>query len=219
MEKREKLIIFDLDGTLINSVKDLAAAVNYALQKRGYPTHEEEKFYHFVGDGVKKLIERALPGEYSSNEEKISEVKKDFDEYYGSHYFVYTKIYDNIPDVLLKLKARGYKLCVLSNKPHEFCTTIVTEFFPGVFDLILGGSDKFPKKPAPAAVYYIIEKFKADKADCAIIGDSDVDIITGKNSGIKTVGAAWGFRGEKELKAAGADYIVPSAEDITDILL
>lgn len=214
----KKLVIFDLDGTLIDSVADLANATNFALEKNGYPKQPVEKFYIFVGDGVQKLIERALPMELENKEEIAAKLRVDFNEYYNIHYADCTTIYDGINDVLSTLKDKGYIMSVLSNKPHNFCCTIVEEFFGDIFDYALGNSDLYNKKPSPEGIELIREKFDIDKSNCTIIGDSDIDIITGKNAEISTIGVSWGFRGEAELKSVNADAIAYTPKDIISIL-
>ena len=213
-----KMIVFDLDGTLIDSVEDLAAATNYALDKRGFKTHEVQKYYHFVGDGVINLVKRALPESRSQDEELVSEIKSGFDEYYSKNYAVHTKEYNGITEAVKEIEQMGYILCVVSNKPDVFAKTIVGEFFKGIFKEVVGNTDKFNKKPAPDTVLYLMDKYSVDSKHCTIIGDSDVDIITAKNAGVRSVGAAWGFRGEAELISAGADFIAHSPNELPDIV-
>lgn len=211
-----KLLIFDLDGTLVNSVADLADATNYALNKYGYPIHDEEKYNYFVGNGVLKLIERALP-ENERTEEQIKILREDFSEYYNVHYKDKTRPYNGIPEVLHKLRKKGLQLAVASNKPDEFTKIIVNHFFPDTFSCVQGGLDGVPKKPDPQIVLSIMEKFSVSPDECLFIGDTNVDILTGKNSGVCTIGCLWGFRDFEELSSAGADYIISDPEEILDI--
>ncbi len=201
------IAIFDLDGTLIDSVEDLARAVNHALQKHGFAPHETGKYYRFVGNGVINLIKRALPKTEAQNDKIVAVVKDDFGKYYGKNYAVCTKKYDGISEAVNKIKSMGLILCVVSNKPDVFTKTIVNEFFDGVFDEIIGNREEFLKKPAPDAVLYLLKKYSVSGRHCTIIGDSDVDIITAKNARVNSIGAAWGFRGKSELENAGADDI------------
>lgn len=211
-----KLLIFDLDGTLVNSIADLAEATNYALKKHGYPVHDEEKYNYFVGDGVLKLIERALPEE-DRTEERILALRKEFSQYYDVHYKDKTRPYDGIPEVLKKLRDSGYQLAVASNKPDEFTKVIVNHFFPETFSCIQGGLDGVPKKPDPQIVFSILEKFSVSPGECLFIGDTNVDILTGKNAGLHTIGCLWGFRDYEELSLAGADNIISDPKEILDI--
>ncbi len=146
-------VIFDLDGTLVNSVYDLAAAVNFALKKFGLPEHPTESYYKFVGNGVPKLIERAAP----DFEDKAA-LKEVFDEYYAVHCMDLTKPYDGIYETLERLKGNGVKICVASNKPDNFSRVIVEHFFPDTFDVIMGSIGDVPKKPAPDIVFNIEKK-------------------------------------------------------------
>lgn len=213
-----KLIIFDLDGTLVNSLDDLAAAANQALKKHGFPIHENEKYKYFVGNGVPKLIERALP-ENMRTDTVISMVKSDFDAYYSKHYADCTKPYDGINDLLRTLKERGYKLAVASNKPDEFTSVIVTQLFGDIFDFISGKREDTPKKPAPDIIFKIMKASCVNAENTVMIGDSDVDIITAENAGISSIGCLWGFRTADELKKAGADHLASSPSEILNFII
>lgn len=210
-----KLIVFDLDGTLVNSLADLAAATNISLKKFGYPEHELEKFRYFVGDGVPKLLERAVP-ESERSVERLAEMKKCFDAYYNTHFADNTNPYDGIPQLLAGIKKLGYKMAVASNKPDEFTKEIVNTFFEGIFDIIQGKAPDTEKKPAPDIVLKIMKKLNASAEDTVMVGDSNVDIFTAKNAGIKSIGCLWGFRTRQELEEAGADYIAEKPSDILD---
>ena len=203
-----KLAIFDLDGTLVNSIDDLADAVNKALKECGFPTHSVEKYYYFVGDGVKNLIERALPENFKS-EENIIKVQAIFAKNYEKNYINKTHVYDGIIELSQELKKLNVKLAVASNKPDDFTKKIIAELFPkGLFDLVKGNTKGVPHKPNPQIVEDILLKLEIEKSDCIFIGDTNVDIRTGKNAGMKTVGCLWGFRDLEELQKAGADFIV-----------
>ena len=212
-----KLIIFDLDGTLVNSLDDLAAAANHALKKYGYPSHDTEKYRYFVGDGVPKLIERALPEEKRSDD-VILKVKSDFDNYYKEHYSDFTQQYEVIPELIRKLKEEGYMLAVASNKPDEFTQIIVERLFGNIFDLVVGKRPDTEKKPAPDIIFKIIEELSCSAEETVMIGDSNVDIFTAKNAGIRSVGCLWGFRTAEELKSAGADNLVSVPIDILNCI-
>ncbi len=210
-----KLAIFDLDGTLLNSLEDIADASNYALEKMGYPKHELYKFNYFVGNGVMELCRRILPEGEKHNAEKICQY---FAEYYREHSNDKTIVYDGIKETLENLHSRGIKLAVASNKVHEFSVSMVKEYFGDVFDVILGNSPERPKKPEPQIIYEIMKITGFSKEETIFIGDSDVDILTSKNAGIKSIGCVWGYRGREELENSGADFIADSPSDILNII-
>lgn len=212
-----KTIIFDLDGTLVNSLADLAASSNYALRRFGYPEHPIEKFNYFVGNGVPKLIERCLP-ESERSEGKIAAVKAVFDEYYGAHYADKTRPYEGIGSLLERLKAAGVKTAVASNKTDGFVKNIADRFFGGIFDSVKGGRADIPKKPAPDIVFEIMRELEAVPENTYFAGDSNVDMYTAKNAGIKAIGCLWGFRTKEELLEGGADFLAESPLDIYKIL-
>lgn len=210
----KSLVIFDLDGTLINSIYDLADAVNGALSDLGYPVHDVEKYYHFVGNGTMKLCERALPQNRRCSEE-IIRLHSLFAERYEKCCIDKTRPYDGIVPTLQKLRAMGVKCAVASNKTDRFVKFIVKALFgENTFDYIQGKTEKVPAKPDPEILDTIIRYFGFDKSECIMTGDSDVDVITAKRCGIESVGCVWGFRGEEELCTAGADHIAYYPEDI-----
>lgn len=212
-----KAVIFDLDGTLLNSLGDLAAASNYGLKKCGYPTHEVDEYKTFVGDGRYKLIERVLP-EVERVSETIDKVLALFNEYYGEHMIDMTRPYEGIAQLLDELKVQGIKIAVVSNKPHEFTTEIVKKFFGDRFDIIFGQREGYKAKPDPSAVLEVIKEFGLSKEECVYVGDSNVDIKTAKNSGLKSVGVLWGFRSKEELEKEGADYIAVNVDELKNII-
>lgn len=212
-----KLIIFDLDGTLVNSIYDLADAVNNSLAEMGFPIHKTDKFYRFVGDGTLKLAERALPKNERS-EDNINKLHSLFSEKYNKCCLNKTKAYDGINQLITDLKSNGIKCAVASNKPDKFSKHIVHNIFgENTFDLIMGKCDGVPTKPAPDIVYNILSELKINKDETIFAGDSDVDVITAHNSGLKCIGCVWGFRGEEELKNAGADFLADKPTEIINI--
>lgn len=208
-----RLLIFDLDGTLLNTIDDLANASNYALSQFGFEVHEVDKYKTFVGDGVYKLVDRMLPKEHRSEEVKIK-VKEAFDKYYKEHSLDCTKPYEGILELLEYLKARGVKVAVVSNKSHAFVSSLVKRIFGEYIQLAYGQREGIPTKPDPFTVLEVIEKLGYQKEECIYIGDTNVDIYTGKNAGLKTVGVLWGFRTKQELIEAGADYIAKEVQDL-----
>lgn len=213
-----KAVIFDLDGTLLNTLEDLANACNYALEKCGFSTHEIEKYRKFVGDGKYKLIERTIP-EKVKTPEVLNKVLAIYDEYYGQHMMDVTKPYPGIIELLDVLNEKGLKLAVVSNKPNEFAREVVKIFFEDRLQLVFGQRANFPTKPNPVTVFEVFENFKVTPEECIYVGDSNVDIVTAKNAGVKSVGVAWGFRGKEELEAEGADFIVYTAEELGKLIL
>ena len=210
-------IIFDLDGTLLNTIEDLANACNYALTTLGYKTHEVEKYKTFVGNGRYKLVERMLPEDKRSIE-NIEKALELFDSYYEKHMIDMTKPYDGIMEMLDCLINRGINIAVVSNKPHEFTTEVVKNYFGNRFEVVYGHKKNTKEKPDPWAVLEVIDEFKVNKDECLYVGDSEIDINTAKNAGVKSVGVEWGFRGKGELESAGANYIVNKPEQILEIL-
>lgn len=212
-----KLCVFDLDGTLIDSLKDLAISTNYALTKNGFKEQKLEDFRFLVGDGVQVLMERALGNEYS--EEATNLVLADFKQYYGMHYADFTLPCEGVPELLGNLVNEGIMLAVLSNKNDVFAKKIVGEMFPDVnFSIVMGKREEFPRKPDPSSLVHILEELGIGKDEAIFVGDSDVDVFTAHNAGIKAIGVSWGFRDNPELKAAGADYIVENPIEIISII-
>lgn len=208
-----KLCVFDLDGTLVNSLDDLAESTNYALRKNGFKTYEHSKYKYFVGDGIKVLVKRVLGGNATPETEEA--VLADFNLHYNLHYADNTKPYDGCEKMLKKLSEKGINCAVLSNKPDNFVKIIVSKLYPDFkFSWVQGKAEGFPKKPDPTALKFILKSLKTDLEDTLYIGDSNVDIFTGKNAGVKTCGVTWGFRDRDELEAAVADYIIDKPEEI-----
>ena len=213
-----KLAIFDLDGTLINSIEDLADAMNYALNKLGFQIHSLEKYHYFVGDGLKNLIARAIP-ENSRTNENFVKVQNLFSEYYSENYYKKTKIYDNIIELLNIIKSNDIKIAVASNKPDEFTKKIISKLFDkDLFDFVSGNKTDVPHKPNPQIINDLLNKLKISKENAVMIGDTNVDIFTGKNAEIRTIGCLWGFRDRAELEEAGADFIAKNPLDIENAL-
>ncbi len=213
-----KLLIFDLDGTLVDTICDLAESVDYALKQLHLPTHTYEEYKTFVGDGTKILIQRSLPKELCDNNEILNKAHAYFIKYYSKHYADKSKIYDGMLESLTKLKYSGIRLAVLSNKPDAFTNAIIRELFPeGLFDYVLGACDGVPKKPDPTSEIYLIDKLRFRKEDTLHVGDSDIDVVAAHNAGVKCLGCSWGYRSLECLKAAGADGIISSPEELVKL--
>ena len=213
-----KAVIFDLDGTLLDTLEDLANACNYALRSCGYKEHAVKDYVRFVGSGRYILMKRILPEEDKNNEEAIEKVLKLFDEYYGEHMHDTTKPYDGIYELIKKLKIKNIKLAVVSNKPDEFAGETVNRYFGNEFEITYGQRPNHAVKPDPKTVYEVMEYLNVTKEECIYVGDSDVDMKTAQNAGVKSIGVAWGFRGEEELKSAGADYIIRTPQELVNLL-
>ncbi len=210
--------IFDLDGTLVDSVEDLANAVNYGLQQMHLPIHPVEKYYHFVGNGVPKLCQSALPN--NATPEQLEQLLTIFNTYYMTHCLECTRPYNGIVDVLKQMQCSGIGLAVASNKTTDFSKKIVTHLFgENLFSQILGGNESRPKKPSPEIIYEIIEKSGIDSSQVVMIGDSDVDIITAINAGSPAIGCVWGFRCREEIENSGADFLAETPADLLEIIL
>lgn len=208
--------VFDLDGTLADTLHDLADATNYGLKKLGYPIHPYESYRYFVGNGVPVLCERVLPDGYKHDAERLREY---FTEYYNIHYLDKTRLYDGIYDCIRRLADNGVVLAVATNKPQDFARKIIEKLIPEFnFVKVLGGCSERPKKPDPAIIREITDILPADNK-CYMIGDSNVDIMTAQNSGLISIGCDWGFRGADELKKAGADFIAYKPSQIADYIL
>lgn len=209
-------VIFDLDGTLIDSLEDMWDSVNRVLAVNGYPLRELDEIRRFIGNGAKKLIERSLPAGTSAQE--VRRVLDIYREEYQRHLLVKTHPYSGIPELLKSLKKAGMKLAVLSNKPHDATTAICEDLFPGILDLSWGDRPGVPRKPDPTALLMAMETLGVKSSRVAYVGDSETDIRTAKNAGLYAVGVAWGFRGRAVLEAEQADSVCETAEELKLLL-
>ena len=215
---RKKLVIFDLDGTLINSVADLGQATNHALQLHGFPMHDLSKYNYFVGNGVTKLIERALPEQFR-DEATIEKVKSDFLDYYMRHKTDLTRPYDGIPRLLHALKEKGVKIAVASNKFIAGTQALVKGFFPDIdFCAVLGQREGVPIKPDPYIANEAMQLAGVGRGDCLYVGDTATDMQTASNAGLESVGVSWGFRPVSELKDAGAAHIIDKPAELLSLV-
>lgn len=213
-----KAVIFDLDGTLLDTLEDLANACNYALRECGLEVHEVNKYKRFVGDGRYKLIERIISKEEYTNE-IFSKVLKLYDDYYLEHMVDETKPYEGIYELLDEIMENGIKIAVVSNKPHEFTTEMVKNYFNNKIDIAFGQRPNYAVKPNPESIFEVIKEFGLAKEDCIYVGDSNVDMQTAKNASVKSIGVSWGFRGREELEEAGADIVVDTVKELREAIL
>lgn len=212
-----KAVIFDLDGTLVNSLFDLATACDYALSQKGFPTHTVEEYKYFIGNGIPKLIERALP-EVNRNAYTIEVVKEIFLKYYSVHFADKTVAYGGMKETVTELKNRGLKLAVVTNKADNMAKSVVKAVYGDIFDIVVGLNDKFPAKPNAASTLDTLNKLSVTPDECVFVGDSAVDIQTANNAGIKSVGVLWGFRDREELMENGATYIIDNPQELLQII-
>lgn len=212
-----KYAIFDLDGTLANTLEDLADAVNYALEKNGFKSHPTESYRLMVGSGIINLVKTASG---CDNQQTVMALKSDFDEYYSTNVVNKTCAYPLSEQVLESLQSKGVALAVLSNKPDIFVKTILNKLFPNVdFKEAWGKKEEYAIKPNPESLNAIINKLGADKSETVYIGDSNVDVLTAQNGEIDVIGCSWGFRGVDELTKAGATKIAHSYTELEAIIL
>ena len=215
-----KAVIFDLDGTLLDSLEDLADACNAALVRAGYPPHPLGNYKKFVGNGIETLLRRALPpGEADRlGQEAFHALVDDMRGVYGTAWNVKSAPYPGIPEALATLADRGIRLGVLSNKPHPWTEEIIRYYFPRIpFAEVRGAMPGVPRKPDPAAALAMAARSDLSPDDCGFVGDSNVDIHTAVAAGMIPVGATWGFRDREELLTAGAQYLVHTAPDLLQL--
>ena len=209
-------VIFDLDGTLLNTLEDLKDSTNYALRQFGYPEHSLDDVRRFVGNGVQKLIERAIPDGIENPD--FQNCLKIFKENYAENMYNKTAPYTGIPELLRQLKDNGFKTAVVSNKFDMAVKHLCKTYFGDLIPVAIGESENVRKKPAPDSVFRAIELLKSTPETSIYCGDSDVDVYTARNAGLKCIGVTWGFRSRELLEAEGADYIVDSPVQILELL-
>ena len=212
-----KAVIFDLDGTLLNSLIDIMDSVNIVLKEHNLPTHSLDDYKMFIGNGIEVLAKKSLQDKYSNInfDDFLMRVK----EIYSERQILKTKPYDGITKMLKSLNDLSIKIAILSNKPNEFTKHVVNHFFNDInFEIILGSRKDVPRKPNPQAVFEILENLNIEKDNAIFVGDTSTDMQTGKNAGLKTIGVSWGFRSVNELKDNGADFIVNNPNEIIKII-
>ncbi len=214
-----KHIIFDLDGTILNTLEDLASATNWVCARRGWPVHEVEEFKYFVGNGAPKLLSRVVPDGVELTDELHRQLLEEFTQRYNAHKEDKTTIYAGMPQTLKRLKEAGKTLAVLSNKPHGAAWPVVERYYPGIFNAVQGALPEVPVKPDPTLLHRLMGELGATPADTLFVGDSNVDIRTAKNGGLTGCGVLWGFRTRAELEAEGADFIVETPAELAELIL
>lgn len=209
-------VIFDLDGTLLNTLGDLRAATNHALEVRGLPPHSMEEIRQFIGNGIRLLICRAMPE--GTPEAEIDAALDDFKAYYAAHIHDRTVPYDGIPQLLTALRKRGIQVAVLSNKIDSASQQLIEYFFPGKTDVVFGEHVGVPRKPDPTSCRMVMQQLGVQPEQVLYVGDSGTDMQTAKNAGLYAVGVTWGFRSKEVLLKYGANVLVHRPEQILQIL-
>lgn len=219
MESMFKTVLFDLDGTLLNTLDDLADAGNRVCAARGWPTYPTGRYKYFVGNGIPKLVERMTPAA-CRDDATLAAVLAEFQADYGAHLRDKTAPYPGMPALLARLKAAGVQLAVLSNKADPLARQVVADYFDmALFDAVHGARPGIPVKPAPDGTRALLAELRADPAATLYVGDSDVDVYTAHNAALPCCGVLWGFRTREELTAAGAEHLAAAPEDLEQIIL
>ena len=207
-----KAVIFDLDGTLLNTLGDLTAAVNHGLTVCGLPTHTEAQVRTYIGDGVTELIKRACPPD--ADEATLAAVLAEYLPYYAAHNMDFTRPYDGVMEVLAELRRRGIKTAVVSNKHDSGVQALCTHYFDGLLDTAVGGGDARPLKPAPDGVLYAMELLGVIPDEVWYVGDSTIDVVTARNAGVPCVAVSWGFHDRPRLVAEHPAVLADTADQL-----
>lgn len=211
-----ELIVFDMDGTILDTLEDLKNSMNHTLRLYNMPERTLDEIRSFVGNGIRKLIERAVPE--GTSEHRIYEIQGDFMKHYGEHCADFTRPYDGVNELVAQLRNRGYKTAVVSNKADGAVQELCVQYFPNLFDLAIGERPELAKKPAPDMVNLALEQLQISKEKAVYIGDSDVDVATAKNSHLDMIAVDWGFRTREFLREQGAEIIVSRPEEILELV-
>lgn len=215
-----KAVIFDMDGTVADTLRSIAGFGNAALAAHGFPALETELYRQLVGNGADVLIRRMLLSTGLPHTEKtVQAVRKTYDALYEADPTKLVTPYPGIPDMLKTLRAAGIRTAILSNKPDNMTCFIADALFPGLFDIVHGQRSGIPTKPDPTAVRMLCDELGVTPDECLYVGDSGVDMQTGHNGGIVSVGVTWGFRGADELRENGADHLIDTAEALLDLIM
>ncbi len=216
---KHRVIIFDLDGTLLNTIGDLAAACEDMLRKRNLPQHTLAEYTSFVGNGIRNLVKRSLPEQLRSDD-YVEQAKADFVEYYTHNIHNNTTPYEGITELLAELQSAGVKIAVASNKFHEGTLQLINYFFPNIeFIAVYGNREGYPLKPDAQLIEEIMRIGGVTNSECVMVGDSAVDIQTAHNAGIDSIAVSWGFRFMEELEQANPTHIVRSVKELRELLL
>lgn len=214
--RKYDVILFDLDGTLLYTLEDMRDSVNHVMELFGYPVHTTEEVRSYIGNGIRKLIERALPA--GTDSEICDRALAEYRRHYNDNCMVKTRPYEGVPELLQELKARGHRIAVVTNKNAEAAEKICRHYFPDTVELTLGQVDSIPKKPDPAMVRSAMEQMGVSGKSAVYIGDSETDIETAANSQMDCIICLWGFRDEEYLKEQGAEVTVRNASEIAALV-
>lgn len=216
----QQAVIFDLDGTLLDTLNDLANSGNEVLRDRGLPTHPVDAYRTFIGDGMSNLVRRIFPEDCRPAEGSETEAALvEYREAYGRHWRETTTLFPGIADLLDRLGERGIPIGVLSNKAHDFTVKCVEHFLGDwKWDVVLGARDMIPRKPDPTGALEASRRMGANPVDCFFLGDSDVDMLTANNATMQAIGVSWGFRSVEELKSAGACKVIDEAGELIPLM-
>lgn len=212
-------VIFDMDGTILSTLDDLASACNYVCESHGWPTFSKDQYRYKVGNGQPKLIERIIPAEYFGNGAVFEQALNEFRTYYAAHREDNTAPYEGINKMLHALKEAGVELAVLSNKDHAATAALGEQYFAGLFKVVQGRVDAYPPKPETPITLHVLDELGAVPETSLYVGDSNVDVACGHNAGMQVCGVSWGFRGRAELEAAGAEYVIDTPSELLDLVL
>lgn len=213
---RYKYVLFDMDGTVLDTLTDLKNAVNYSLEQFSLPKRSRQEIRAFLGDGARQLIERSVP--VGCDSELTEQVLAFYNVWYGGHCLIETAPYPGTLELMEKLRREGCKLAIVSNKPHGAVVDLAESFFPGLLETAVGESESVRRKPCPDAVLAAMELMGASKEQSLYVGDSEPDILTARNAGIDCASVTWGFRDREQLVAFGADCLVDSMEELYDVI-
>ncbi|NME35454.1 MULTISPECIES: HAD family hydrolase [Fusobacterium] len=211
-----KLILFDLDGTLMNTLEDLTDSTNHILTINNFPTRTIEEIRTFVGNGIRKLIERAVPE--NTSESIIEKCYQEMIIYYKEHSLIKTSPYSGVKELIKSLHSKGIKIGIITNKAQNSADVIVDKFFKNSIDLVIGDNNKFPLKPNPDSINEVIKYFNVSKNETIYIGDSEVDLLTGKNADVKTIAVLWGFRDKEFLIKKGGKIFAKTSKELEKLL-
>lgn len=214
----QKAIVFDLDGTLLDTLEDIAISANHALETLGFEAHETSKYRYFVGEGVIKLFENIFASN-PQNSEMVMQAVHLFEEHYAKQFQQTTKLYDGVSKMLTFCQTRGLKMAILSNKPNNFTKMCAIKYLrPWHFDVVFGAREGIPRKPHPQGAFDVAEALHVKPQECYYVGDTMIDMQTAVHAGMIPIGALWGFRDEEELRTHGAHYLCSSPADVIKLL-
>jgi phosphoglycolate phosphatase len=212
-------VIFDLDGTLLDSIADIAMATNKVLKDHNLPEHPLERYVEFIGNGARRIVQRALPAQLKSDEAFVDKILKAYKAAYKENIVVESKLFDGIPDLLKFLNKSGLPIAIFTNKPHDQTMLIADKLLRAFkFEVILGQKDENPKKPDPFGALWIVEQMGLKPSDVLFVGDSAVDVNTAKNASMQLVGVRWGYSEENELEDAGCETIVDTVSELKALI-